>query len=66
VSPDVNRDRRRPARAATERVLTPVNLVTGVLALGLIVGVAGLGVISTRAVVERWQQIGMLRTLGYE
>jgi len=26
---------------------------------------AGLGVISTRAVVERWQQIGMLRALGY-
>ncbi len=28
-------------------------------------GIAGLGVISTRAVVERWQQIGMLRALGY-
>jgi putative ABC transport system permease protein len=26
---------------------------------------AGLGVISTRAVVERWQQIGMLRALGF-
>ncbi len=39
--------------------------MTGFLALGLIVGIAGLGVISTRAVVERWQQIGMLRALGY-
>jgi putative ABC transport system permease protein len=45
--------------------LTLLNLVTGFLALGLVVGIAGLGVISTRAVVERWQQIGMLRALGY-
>jgi putative ABC transport system permease protein len=45
--------------------LTLLNLITGFLALGLIVGIAGLGVISTRAVVERWQQIGMLRALGY-
>ncbi len=46
-------------------ILTLLNLVTGFLALGLIVGIAGLGVISTRAVVERFQQIGMLRALGY-
>ena len=46
-------------------ILTLLNLVTGFLALGLNVGIAGLGVISTRAVVERWQQIGMLRALGY-
>jgi putative ABC transport system permease protein len=46
-------------------ILTLLNLVTGFLALGLIVGIAGLGVISTRAVVERWQQIGMLRAVGY-
>ena len=45
--------------------LTLLNLLTGFLALGLIVGIAGLGVISTRAVVERWQQIGMLRALGF-
>jgi putative ABC transport system permease protein len=42
-----------------------MSLMTGFLALGLVVGIAGLGVISTRAVVERWQQIGMLRALGY-
>ena len=42
-----------------------LSLITGFLALGLIVGIAGLGVISARAVVERWQQIGMLRALGY-
>ncbi len=45
--------------------LTLLNLITGFLALGLVVGIAGLGVISTRAVVERWQQIGMLRALGF-
>jgi putative ABC transport system permease protein len=42
-----------------------MSLITGFLALGLVVGIAGLGVISTRAVVERRQQIGMLRALGY-
>ncbi len=46
-------------------ILTLLNLLTGFLALGLVVGIAGLGVISTRAVVERWQQIGMLRALGF-
>jgi len=46
-------------------LLMLMKLMTGFLALGLIVGIAGLGVISTRAVVERWQQIGMLRALGY-
>ncbi|HKW72923.1 MAG TPA: FtsX-like permease family protein, partial [Candidatus Dormibacteraeota bacterium] len=45
--------------------LTLLNLITGFLGLGLIVGIAGLGVISTRTVVERWQQIGMLRALGF-
>lgn len=46
-------------------ILGLLKLLTGFLALGLIVGIAGLGVISTRAVVERFQQIGMLRALGY-
>ena len=45
--------------------VTLFNLLSGFLALGLIVGIAGLGVISTRAVVERRQQIGMLRALGF-
>ncbi|MBL8056126.1 MAG: FtsX-like permease family protein, partial [Anaerolineales bacterium] len=40
-------------------------LLLGFLTLGLVVGVAALGVISTRAVVERRQQIGMLRALGF-
>ena len=41
-------------------------LFTGFMALGLmVVGVASLGVISLRAVVERRQQIGVLRAIGY-
>jgi putative ABC transport system permease protein len=41
-------------------------LFKGFLALGLLVGIAALGVISSRAVVERRQQIGMLRAIGYQ
>ena len=40
-------------------------VLIGFMALGLVVGIAGLGVISTRAVVERRQQIGVLRAIGY-
>ncbi|MDE0068730.1 MAG: FtsX-like permease family protein [Caldilineaceae bacterium] len=40
-------------------------LFQGFLALGLVVGIAGLGVISSRTVVERRQQIGVLRAIGY-
>ncbi|GAF78201.1 unnamed protein product, partial [marine sediment metagenome] len=35
------------------------------MGLGLVVGVAAVGVISFRTVVERRQQIGMLRAIGY-
>ena len=34
--------------------------------LGLIVGIAAVGVVATRAVVERRQEIGMLRALGFQ
>ena len=40
-------------------------LFQGFLALGLVVGIAGLGVVSSRSVVERRQQIGVLRAIGY-
>ena len=40
-------------------------LFTGFMALGLLVGIAALGIVSTRAVVERRQQIGVLRAIGY-
>ncbi len=42
-----------------------INLFTGFMGLGLFVGIAALGVVSTRAVVERRQQIGVLRAIGY-
>jgi putative ABC transport system permease protein len=41
-------------------------LLQGFMTLGLLVGIAALGVISTRAVVERRQQIGVLRAIGYQ
>jgi putative ABC transport system permease protein len=41
-------------------------LMLGFLTVGLVGGVAALGVISTRAVVERRQQIGMRRALGFQ
>jgi putative ABC transport system permease protein len=45
--------------------LTFDRLIEGFMALGLIVGVAALGVITARAVVERRQQIGVLRAIGF-
>jgi putative ABC transport system permease protein len=41
-------------------------IIQGFMALGLIVGIAAVGVIAFRSVVERRQQIGMLRALGYQ
>src|SRR3712207_1177652 len=41
-------------------------IIQGFMGLGLIVGVAAVGVIAFRNVVERRQQIGMLRALGYQ
>jgi putative ABC transport system permease protein len=38
--------------------------LTGYLALGLVVGVSALGIVAGRAVVERRQQIGVLRAIG--
>ena len=40
-------------------------ILQGFMGLGLVVGVAALGVISARAVVERRQQIGVLRAIGF-
>ena len=40
-------------------------LFQGFMGLGLVVGIAALGVIAFRTVVERRQQIGMLRAIGY-
>lgn len=43
-----------------------LQLIQGFMGLGLLVGIAALGVISFRAVVERRQQIGMLRAIGFK
>ena len=47
---------------AANRILL---LMQAYLALGLLVGITGLGVITIRAVVERRQEIGALRALGF-
>ena len=41
-------------------------LMQGFMGLGLVVGVAAVGVIAFRTVVERRQHIGMLRAIGYK
>lgn len=50
---------------ATEQSRAFQMLFEGFMGLGLIVGIAALGVIAFRTVVERRQQIGMLRAIGY-
>ncbi len=42
------------------------DLLEGFMGLGLIVGIAALGVVATRAVVERRQEIGMMRAIGFQ
>jgi putative ABC transport system permease protein len=42
-----------------------LGLLQSFMGMGLIVGSASIGIISARAVVERRQQIGMLRAIGY-
>ena len=51
------------AQNATRGVL---QLLQGFMALGLLVGIAALGVVAARSVVERRQQIGVLRAIGFE
>ncbi|MER3404880.1 MAG: hypothetical protein C4289_06710, partial [Chloroflexota bacterium] len=51
-------------RVQSIRVLANL-LLEGYLGLGLIAGVASLGIVGLRAVVERRQHIGVLRALGY-
>lgn len=42
-----------------------LRLMQGYLALGLLVGIAGLGVVMVRAVRERRREVGVLRSLGF-
>ncbi|MGC9554847.1 MAG: ABC transporter permease, partial [Thermoplasmatota archaeon] len=41
------------------------NLFEAFMALGLVIGIAGLGIITIRSVHERRQEIGMLRAIGF-
>ena len=50
--------------SAQDRAFT--RMFQAFMALGLFVGIAALGVVAFRSVVERRQQIGMLRAIGYQ
>jgi putative ABC transport system permease protein len=50
----------------TNSTLMINNLLQGFMGLGLLVGIAALGVIAARSVVERRKQIGVLRALGFQ
>ena len=56
-------------RRSVERVMAAnrgfFQLMQGFLALGLLVGIAGLGVVMVRAVRERRRTIGVLRAIGF-
>ena len=43
-----------------------IRIIQGFIGLGLVVGIAALGVVSYRAVIERRHQIGALRAIGYQ
>ncbi|MFN8034601.1 MAG: FtsX-like permease family protein [Acidimicrobiia bacterium] len=51
--------------ARLSQQLSFFNLMQGYLAVGLVVGIAGIGVIMVRAVRERRREVGVLRALGF-
>jgi putative ABC transport system permease protein len=51
--------------AGMGQLLGFIALLRGFLGLGLLVGIAGLGVVMVRAVRERRHEIGMLRAMGF-
>jgi putative ABC transport system permease protein len=55
---------RRIVEEGLSTTLQFIRLMQGYLALGLIVGIAGLGVVMVRAVRDRRREIGVLRALG--
>ena len=63
VQADSYKEILKEATRVNEGILT---LIEGFMMLGLVVGIAALGVIAFRSVVERRQQIGMLRAIGFQ
>jgi putative ABC transport system permease protein len=57
------RDELRDAQAQESGFLY---IIEGFMGLGLLVGIAAVGVIAFRSVVERRQQIGVMRALGFQ
>jgi len=53
-------------REALEAMNQFFTLFESFMALGLIIGIAGLGIITIRSVHERRQEIGMMRALGFQ
>jgi putative ABC transport system permease protein len=52
---------------SAKRMMSSIlGLFQAFMGLGLVVGSASIGIVSTRAVVERRQQIGVLRSIGYQ
>jgi len=51
---------------ASKNSRTMDTLLQGFMSLGLLVGIAALGVISVRSVIERHHEIGMLRAIGFK
>jgi putative ABC transport system permease protein len=58
-------DFKKEAEAQIEANVSFFNILNTYLGLGLIVGIAGLGIITLRSVNERRNQIGMMRALGF-
>jgi putative ABC transport system permease protein len=66
VSSGVQTSLLKLALAESRRTINSIfYLLQGFVGLGLLIGIAALGVVTIRAVVERRQQIGVLRAIGF-
>jgi putative ABC transport system permease protein len=58
-----------PMKTLAKQVVSQIdgifNLIKAFLALGLIIGITGLGIITIRSIHERRVEIGMMRAIGY-
>jgi len=53
-------------RSLMDMISTTMQLMEVFLGMGLIVGISGLGIITIRSVAERRQEIGVMRSIGYQ